>query len=103
MITEFFAQTYGDLGIPAWLFTIVIVWSLVWKGLALWKSARKNQSIWFIILLVVNTIGILEILYIFVFSEIKLDKKLNRKKIKKTARKTNKKFNQKNRKGIKKK
>ena len=48
---------------------IVLIWSLVWKGIALWKSARKKQMIWFIVILVINTIGILEILYIFVFSK----------------------------------
>lgn len=46
-------------------FTIFIVWSLVWKGLALWKAAKAGSKPWFIILLVLNTIGILEIIYIF--------------------------------------
>ena len=49
---------------------VIAIWSLVWKGIALWKSSRKNQLAWFIVLLVVNTIGILEILYIYVFSEM---------------------------------
>ena len=52
------------------LITVVGIWTIIWKGFALWKSARKNKMIWFIILLVVNTIGILEILYIYVFSEL---------------------------------
>jgi len=52
------------------ILAVIAVWSLVWKGLALWKSSKKNNLIWFIILLVVNTVGILEILYIFVFSKI---------------------------------
>ena len=50
--------------------TIISLWSLIWKGFALWKSAKKNSPIWFIVLLVVNTMGILEILYIFVFSKM---------------------------------
>ena len=57
------------------ILTIVGIWSLVWKGFALWKSARKNSLIWFIILLIVNTIGILEILYIYIFSEMKFDER----------------------------
>lgn len=57
------------------LFIVILVWSLVWKLLALWKSARKGSLVWFIILGVVNTIGILEILYIYVFSEMKIGKK----------------------------
>jgi len=49
---------------------IISLWALVWKGIALWKSSKKNSLIWFIILLAVNTMGILEIFYIFVFSKI---------------------------------
>lgn len=52
-----------------WLFAILIVWSLVWKGIALWKSARYKDKVWFIVLLLVNTLGILEIFYIFIFSK----------------------------------
>jgi len=52
------------------IMSIISIWALVWKGFALWKSAKKNSVIWFVVLLVVNTMGILEILYIFVFSKI---------------------------------
>lgn len=45
---------------------IAAVWELVWKGFALWKSARKNQSAWFIALLVVNSVGILPIIYLLI-------------------------------------
>ena len=48
----------------------VVLWALVWKGIALWKAARHNQKWWFIPLLVINTLGLLEILYIFVFSKL---------------------------------
>jgi len=72
MVTDILTQTYLNLGIPTWLLIIAVVWSLFWKGLALWKSARKEQPVWFVILLLVNTLGILEILYIFLFSQIKL-------------------------------
>jgi len=71
---DIYGITASSLGIPLWiaftLFAAISVWSLVWKGLALWKSSKKNQPIWFIILLVVNTVGILEILYIFIFSKM---------------------------------
>lgn len=69
------------------LFSIISIWSLVWKGLALWKSAKKNHLIWFVVLLVVNTIGILEILYIFVFSKIKLGKATEKTRQVKKAKK----------------
>lgn len=52
-----------------WIILLAVLWSVPWKGLALWKSARQNQKWWFIALLVINTLAILEILYIFVFSK----------------------------------
>ena len=51
------------------IFALLIAWSMIWKGIALWKSARAGSKIWFVVLLVVNTVGILEILYIYVFSK----------------------------------
>ncbi len=47
----------------------VLLWSLFWKAWSLWVAARKNEKIWFGALLVLNTLGILEILYIFYFSK----------------------------------
>lgn len=45
------------------------IWAILWKGVALWKSARLGKKWWFVALLVVNTLGVLDILYIFVFSK----------------------------------
>jgi len=66
-------------GIALPLLILLIIWSLIWKGFALWKSARLNQPIWFVVLLVVNTFGILEILYIFVLSKMSAPRKKKRK------------------------
>ena len=67
---------------PVWLFLILvlIIWSLIWKLMALWKSARNNQPAWFIVLGIVNTIGILDILYIYVFSKKKSAERTRRKR-----------------------
>ena len=57
-------------GMVSWLLMmpfiilVVVAWSLVWKGLALWRAGRKNQLGWFIALLLINTMGILEIVYL---------------------------------------
>ncbi|MCX6720472.1 MAG: DUF5652 family protein [Candidatus Staskawiczbacteria bacterium] len=53
------------------LFVAIAVWVIIWKGIALWKAARNNSTPWFIVLLIVNTLGILEIIYIFFFSNKK--------------------------------
>ena len=47
----------------------ILIWSLPWKGVALWKAAENGHKKWFIILLVANTLAILEIVYIFYFSK----------------------------------
>lgn len=43
----------------------VVVWTLAWKGVALWKAARLSHRKWFIGLLILNTFGILDIIYIY--------------------------------------
>ncbi len=52
-----------------WVIIVLIIWSTPWKGMALWRSARNGQAGWFIILLIFNTMAILDILYIFIFSK----------------------------------
>jgi methionyl-tRNA synthetase len=58
---NFFAQS-------AWYTWLILAWTLPWKGVALWRAAKSSDKVWFIVLLLVNTLGLLEILYIFVFS-----------------------------------
>jgi methionyl-tRNA synthetase len=53
------------------LMVLFIAWTLPWKGVALWKSARNKHLVWFIVILIVNTLAILEIIYIFGFSKRK--------------------------------
>lgn len=48
-----------------------ILWSLPWKGMALWKAAHRRDMWWFIALLVVNTVGLLDIVYLYFISERK--------------------------------
>ncbi len=54
-----------------WITLLIIFWVMPWKGLALWKAARRSEKWWFVILLIVNTLAVLEILYIFIFSKRK--------------------------------
>jgi hypothetical protein len=54
-----------------WLVLLLVLWTLPWKAVALWKAAKNNQKIWFVILLIANTLAILEIIYIFGFSKKK--------------------------------
>ena len=52
----------------AWMLAPLMIWSLFWKGYALWRSARNYQKGWFVSLLIFNTLGILEILYLLLLS-----------------------------------
>ena len=81
------SQVLGRLPANAWgtvvasiagmttLLIVVIAWCLVWKGLALWRAARSGAKIWFVVLLLVNTLGILDILYYFYVHKKKWGKK----------------------------
>lgn len=57
-----------DTGMKVFLLTAAL-WSLPWKGWALWRAARREDGAWFIALLLVNTLGLLDILYVFVLSK----------------------------------
>lgn len=72
MIYDF--TMFDSIGMFSGVIPLLIVWSVVWKGLAVWVAARRNQPIWAIILLLFNTAGILEIIYLLStdgFKEIK--------------------------------
>ena len=73
-----FDSNYGiGMGAPTWLHAVgpylllLVVWSIFWKGLALWHAGRRGQPWWFVILLILNTAGILEIIYLFFVLKIK--------------------------------
>ena len=67
---NFFGIGSGFQGIadfhPVWMVIIglVALWDLVWRGIGMWHAARNGQHNWFVALLLVNSIGILPILYI---------------------------------------
>lgn len=50
------------------LFWPLVIWSLIWKGFALWRAGELRDRWWFAAIFLINTFGILEIFYIFVFS-----------------------------------
>jgi methionyl-tRNA synthetase len=50
-----------------WLLSILIIWSIIWKGIALWHSARNGQTTWYVAMIIINTAGILEIVYLLFF------------------------------------
>lgn len=43
---------------------LLVIWELAWKGFALWRAGRNNQPGWFLALLLINSAGILPIIYL---------------------------------------
>lgn len=44
-------------------------WSVIWKGMALWRAARNGDKGWYVVMLLIDTAGLLEILYYFIFGK----------------------------------
>lgn len=59
------ATLAGLSGIDPLLLIAAIIWTLIWKGFALWRAAELKQKYWFIAILLINTLGLLEIIYLF--------------------------------------
>ena len=58
----------GGIGFLFGGVAIVLVIALIFlKGYALWHAARRNQVWWFLAILILNTAGILEAVYIIFF------------------------------------
>lgn len=62
-------MTIEEIFLSPQILFLILAWTLPWKGVALWKSAKNSQRNWFIALLILNTLAILEIIYIFYFSK----------------------------------
>lgn len=67
-----FENTFVPGFLAGWLSFLLIpitIWSIFWMGWALWKAAKADSKVWFIVLLLVHTMGILDIIYIFLISK----------------------------------
>ncbi len=67
----------SGVGVADWIHVfgpvllLLALWTIFWKGLALWHAAKAKQPVWFVVLLLVNTVGILEIVYLFAILKLK--------------------------------
>lgn len=52
-------------------FSLILLWTIFWKGFALWNAGKREARLWFVFLLILNTFGILEIIYIFFVLKLK--------------------------------
>lgn len=63
-----------------WAILPLAIWSVIWTGLALWNSAKRQEKWWFIFFLLVHTAGIAEILYLVFVAKIFAQKSTPRKR-----------------------
>ena len=66
-VNQELVQMFGSTAVLVAVIAISL-WSVVWKGFALYRAGSRGHKGWFIALFVINTAGILEILYLTIFS-----------------------------------
>jgi hypothetical protein len=88
----FLGNTYPSMphmtGLWGWNFGIpfLLLWSLLWGGLALWHAAKRDEKWWFIAFMFIHTAGILEIVYLVFVAKIfgnQIQETITRKRIRK--------------------
>lgn len=60
---------FSSLPFPQFSLSLIFLWATFWKGVALWRASQGRQMKWFVALLILNTAGILEIVYLFKFAK----------------------------------
>jgi len=60
--------------------TLLVLSDLILKGVALYKSAKKDQKIWFVALLLINSMGLLPVIYLLINKDIRLSKVVKKEK-----------------------
>lgn len=51
-----------DLGIGIF---ILVLWEAFWKGIGLWKSAKKGDLLWFAAIFLINLFGLIPLFYLW--------------------------------------
>ena len=69
---EYIMATFGTFFTTFVL--LIVAWDMVWKGIGMWKAGRHNQLGWFIAIFILNTLGILPIIYILFFQKKRSEK-----------------------------
>ena len=79
-IPMFNGLSFGLITVGFIVFFIWILAAIVLKAYALWNAAKRDEIPWFVALLILNTMGILELIYLYF-----IVKKWNKKEDKTTT------------------
>ncbi len=47
------------------ILALIILWSISWKCYSVWTASKNNHKKWFVALVIFNTLGILDMIYVF--------------------------------------
>ena len=86
-------EMFGGYGLSPFFMSglgLTVLWDLAWKGLALWRAARRKEQWWFLALLVVNSLGILPIAYLLIWGKEEGDEKVIKSVVAKVSKKKKK-------------
>ncbi len=56
-----------------WGFMALVVWDGIWKAIGLWKASQNHQKGWFVVIFLINSVGILPIVYLKFFQQKKAE------------------------------
>ncbi len=59
----------SEMNLEVWqlvLVVVVVICEVILKGMALWRSAQNGHKGWFVVMLILNTAGILPLVYLLI-------------------------------------
>ena len=62
-------DTSTMLGLNAQWLIPVLIWTAIIKGYSLWRAGRNRQAAWFIVIFIINLVGILGLIYLAFFQK----------------------------------
>lgn len=80
----FSMSSVGNVNPSVYIFILI---ELILKGISLYKSAKRDHKVWFVALLIVNSMGILPAIYLLINKDVKFLNSIFSKKVSKKAKK----------------
>lgn len=75
----FWGDTVGFFRVSHGWVLFLAVWSVFWKGVALWNAARRKDKAWFIAFMLIHTAGLLELFYLLFVTNTFMEKPVSEK------------------------
>jgi hypothetical protein len=63
---DYFSSYAAQFGVSTIVIILMIIWEAIWTAIAMWRAAKNNHMIWFVVFFIVNLLAIPEIVYLIV-------------------------------------